>query len=54
MKHIYIFGSVIRGEIDQYSDIDLLLITDESISNIDTNKYSVYTPNRIKELYIEG
>ncbi len=54
MKHIYIFGSVVRGEIDQYSDIDLLLISDESIVNIDPNKYSIYSPERIKELYAEG
>ncbi len=54
MKHIYIFGSVVRGEIDQYSDIDLLLISDESIKNVDPNKYSIYSPERIKELYAEG
>ena len=54
MKNIYIFGSVIRGEIDQYSDIDLLLISDEPIENIDPNKYSIYSPERIKELYAEG
>lgn len=54
MKHIYIFGSIVRGEIDQYSDTDLLLITDEQIENIDTNKYSVYTSSRINELYNEG
>lgn len=54
MKNVYIFGSVVRGEIDQYSDIDLLLITDETINNIDPNKYSIYSPARIKELYAEG
>ncbi len=54
MKSVYIFGSVVRGEIDQYSDIDLLLITDETIENIDPNKYSIYSPERIKELYAEG
>lgn len=54
MKNVYIFGSVVRGEIDQYSDIDLLLISDESIENIDPNKYSIYSPERIKELYVEG
>jgi hypothetical protein len=54
MKNLYIFGSVIRGEIDQYSDIDLLLITDETINNIDPNKYSIYSPERIKQLYAEG
>jgi len=54
MKNVYIFGSVVRGEIDQYSDIDLLLITDETTNNIDPNKYSIYSPMRIKELYAEG
>lgn len=54
MKNVYIFGSVVRGEIDQYSDIDLLLITDETINNIDLNKYSIYSPERIKALYTEG
>lgn len=54
MKHVYIFGSLVRGEIDQYSDIDLLLITDETFKDIDSNKFSIYTPERIKELYLEG
>lgn len=54
MKNIYAFGSVVRGEIDQFSDIDLLLITDENVEAIDTNKYSIYTPHRIEEMYIEG
>lgn len=54
MKNVYIFGSVVRGEIDQYSDIDLLLISDETIHDIDPNKYSIYSPERIKDLYAEG
>ncbi|WP_177734722.1 nucleotidyltransferase domain-containing protein [Flavobacterium inviolabile] len=54
MRNIYIFGSVVRGEVDQYSDIDLLLISDENIQNIDTNKYSIYTPSRIEQMYKEG
>lgn len=54
MKNIYVFGSVVRGEIDQYSDVDLLLITDEKIEDIDPNKYSIYTPQRIQEMYKEG
>jgi len=54
MKHIYIFGSVVRGDIDKYSDIDLLLITNESVQNINSNKYSIYSPERIRELYLEG
>lgn len=54
MKNIYVFGSVVRGEIDQYSDVDLLLITDEKIEDIDPNKYSIYTPQRIQQMYKEG
>lgn len=54
MKNIYVFGSVVRGEIDQYSDVDLLLITDEKIEDIDPNKYSIYTPQRIQKMYKEG
>lgn len=54
MKNVYIFGSLVRGEIDQYSDVDLLIVSDESMQNIDPNKYSIYTPKRIKQLYAEG
>lgn len=54
MKNIFAFGSVVRGEIDQYSDVDLLLITDKKIDHIDPNKYSIYTPQRIKEMFNEG
>lgn len=54
MKNIYVFGSVVRGEIDQYSDVDLLLVTDEKIEDIDPNKYSIYTPQRIQQMYKEG
>ncbi|WDF65468.1 nucleotidyltransferase domain-containing protein [Flavobacterium sp. KACC 22763] len=54
MKNIYIFGSIVRGEIDQYSDTDLLLITDDTLNFIDLEKYSLYTPTRIEEMYREG
>ncbi len=54
MKYIYIFGSLVRGEIDQYSDTDLLLISNNTLKNVDSNKFSLYTPDRIKELYDEG
>jgi len=54
MKNIYIFGSIVRGEIDQYSDTDLLIITDETLNFIDLEKYSLYTPKRIAEMYSEG
>jgi predicted nucleotidyltransferase len=54
MTSIYVFGSTVRGEVDKYSDVDLLLVTNKNSKNIDKNKYSIYTPERIKELYAEG
>ncbi|EPF6394968.1 nucleotidyltransferase domain-containing protein [Proteus mirabilis] len=51
---IYIFGSVCRGEIDCHSDIDLLLITDKSSDKLDSKKYSIYSPDRIKQLWSIG
>ena len=52
--HIYAFGSVCRGEIDRGSDIDLLACTDQSAPQIDTEKYSVYQYERLKDLWNEG
>ncbi|WPO84025.1 nucleotidyltransferase domain-containing protein [Chryseobacterium sp. JJR-5R] len=55
MTCIYIFGSLVRGEVDQYSDTDLLLISDNKLfKDVDSDKFSLYTPDRIKELYNEG
>jgi len=51
--YIYIFGSICRGEIDMYSDTDLLLISNGlHLDFID--KYSIYSPKRIRELWEEG
>lgn len=52
--NIYIFGSIVRGEIDHYSDVDLLLIKDDEISDADPSKYSIYTEERIKSMFTEG
>lgn len=53
---IYAFGSVVRGEIDFFSDIDLLLLkeVDEELIDCDTENYSIYTFGRISELWNEG
>lgn len=53
---IYGFGSIVRGEIDKFSDIDLLILKDieEDISNIDKEYFSIYTYQRIEELWEEG
>lgn len=52
--HIYAFGSVCRGEIDQGSDVDLLACVDSPAPHIDPNKYSIYRYERIQELWNEG
>lgn len=53
---IYAFGSVVRGEIDKYSDIDLLILkdNDEIIKDIDKEQFSIYTYKRISQLWNEG
>lgn len=52
--HIYAFGSVCRGEIDKYSDIDLLAITDDKNNGLTASKYSIYSYSRLQELWIIG
>lgn len=53
---IYAFGSICRGEIDNKSDIDLLLIKkkEEKLPEFDLDKFSIYNRNRIKEIWEEG
>jgi hypothetical protein len=54
--YLYVFGSFCRGEIDQYSDVDLLIIKSENEdhTSCDLNKYSIYSEDRIKDLWKEG
>jgi len=52
--HIYAFGSICRGEIDNASDIDLLACLSDKNPLIDPNKFSIYSYNRIKEMWVEG
>jgi len=55
--YIYIFGSICRGEIDKYSDIDLLAILDDKEkknNDLNTDKFSVYQDRRLIELWNEG
>lgn len=52
--HIYAFGSICRGQVDFGSDIDLLAIVDGVDSRFDPNQYSIYSYNRINEIWTEG
>lgn len=53
---IYAFGSICRGEIDFYSDVDLLVVIDNinEAKNFDPNRYSIYTLKRLKEYWTQG
>lgn len=52
--HFYAFGSICRGEIDLSSDIDLLACVSTPRSDIDPKNFSIYTYNRLRELWAEG
>ena len=52
--HIYAFGSICRGEISLESDIDLIGITDRIDERKDSNVYSLYSYERIKEIWQVG
>lgn len=52
--HIYIFGSVCRGEVSMGSDIDMLALVKESDVRFDPSLFSIYTYRRIEELWARG
>jgi len=54
MTHIYAFGSIVRGEIDEQSDIDLLAIVENRDNKFSLEKFSVYSISRLKELWKAG
>jgi hypothetical protein len=52
--HIYAFGSVCRGDISHGSDIDLLAVVNGHDDRFDPNTYSIYSYERVRELWSEG
>jgi Nucleotidyltransferase domain len=52
--HIYAFGSVCRGEISFDSDIDLLALVKGHDPRLDPSKYSIYSYEKIKLLWLKG
>lgn len=52
--HIYAFGSVCRGDISPGSDIDLLAIVEGYNPRFNPDIYSIYSYQRIREIWKEG
>lgn len=52
--HIYAFGSICRGEIYPNSDVDLLVIGGGDVAQYDPDIYSIYSYEKIQELWREG
>jgi hypothetical protein len=52
--HIYAFGSICRGQIDSNSDTDLLAITTDVNDELDVNKFSIYSHERMREIWGDG
>jgi hypothetical protein len=52
--HLYIFGSLPRGEVGFGSDVDLLAITEKFDPRFDPDAFSIYSYKRICELWKEG
>lgn len=68
IREIYLFGSVARGEQDEYSDIDILIVIDEcledeyielkdkyaSLLNVPVSWLSIYRMSKIMKMYEKG
>jgi hypothetical protein len=52
--HIYAFGSICRGEVYPNSDVDLLVVGGGDVSQYDPDIYSIYSYERMAQLWREG
>ena len=52
--YIYAFGSICRGEVDYLSDIDMLAIVNSKSNQFNPSDYSIYSCDRILELWKQG
>lgn len=52
--HVYAFGSICRGDISVESDIDLLALVAARDPRFDPDKFSIYSYQRIRELWAAG
>lgn len=52
--HIYVFGSLCRGDISAGSDVDLLALADNPDPRFDPDTFSIYSYQRLEQLWGEG
>lgn len=52
--HIYAFGSVCRGDVSRDSDVDLLAVVEGNDARFSADDYSIYSYERVKEIWKEG
>lgn len=52
--HIYAFGSICRGDVSPSSDVDLLAIVQGRDPRFSPDDYSIYSYERIREIWAEG
>ncbi|MET3622548.1 nucleotidyltransferase [Burkholderia ambifaria] len=52
--HYYAFGSVCRGEVDRGSDVDLLACVSGETVDLDPQKFSIYSHDRLAEMWRVG
>ncbi len=54
MTHIYAFGSICRGDLTEESDVDVLAVVSGRDSRFDPQKFSIYSYDRLQELWVMG
>jgi len=52
--HIYVFGSLCRGEMDINSDIDLLVVLSKKDERFDADRYSIYSYDKLAHNWARG
>jgi nucleotidyltransferase-like protein len=52
--HIYVFGSLCRGEISDGSDVDILAVVADYDPRLNPEEFSIYSYARLSELWREG
>jgi hypothetical protein len=52
--HIYAFGSICRGDWTPESDVDLLAIVNGIDMRFDPTTFSIYSYERVRQLWLEG